>query len=109
VAHAPKFSESQQQEALEHSRLERELAQTEQQQVQLMAHIQQRALEGRVRLTAYDDQLDTLEAKREAIASELALLPNEQQATEHLNKLNAQHVDFHAEVSRVFHREVSHL
>jgi site-specific DNA recombinase len=77
-------------EPSERERLQAELTQTQREQSELIRHIQQRASEGRVRLVAYDDQLDALEEKREAIAKELAQLPDEQQATEHLNRLNAQ-------------------
>jgi hypothetical protein len=70
------------------TRLLAQLNQIEQQQSQLIAHIQQRALEGRVRLVAYDDQLDALEAKRQAVSQQLAQLPDVQQTIESLNRLS---------------------
>jgi site-specific DNA recombinase len=75
-------------ENIGHNRLHDELRQIELQQVQLMGHIQQRALEGRVRLVAYDNQLDALEAKREALSKQLAELPDVQQTIDSLNRFN---------------------
>ncbi|MGQ2952348.1 recombinase family protein [Agrobacterium sp.] len=74
----------------ERQRISGELKAAEQEQRQIIQQISDRAAEGRPRLAAFDDMLDTLEERRAGLEARLKQVPEAEDFGEKLRKLKAE-------------------